>query len=130
MTITAAKMRLEGKSILTTAAGQGIGLAPACAENGAEVYVTDFNSELLAQITYPNIHTHELDVTGAASVLAGVQWAQSICFSTAPAAWTAAAVSRPLTQSLIKPSTLISAARGAASTPRCRARLSAVRAPS
>ncbi len=58
-------MRLKGKKALVTAAGQGIGKASALAlaAEGAEVWATDVNPELLK--TYagvPSVHTAVLDV--------------------------------------------------------------------
>lgn len=64
-------MRLQGKKIVVTAAGQGIGRATvqAMAREGATVWATDINPELLK--TYagmPNIHTAELNVLKTADV--------------------------------------------------------------
>ncbi|MEO8021977.1 SDR family oxidoreductase [Polaromonas sp.] len=58
-------MRLQGKTALITAAGQGIGRASALAmaAEGAQVWATDVNEKLLE--TYagvPNIHVTKLDV--------------------------------------------------------------------
>ena len=58
-------MRLQGKTILVTAAGQGIGraCALAMAREGATVWATDLKQELLdAYAGVPNITTHILDV--------------------------------------------------------------------
>ena len=46
-------MRLEGKRALVTAAGQGIGraCAEAFAKEGAEVFATDVNADLLADFS-------------------------------------------------------------------------------
>ena len=58
-------MRLQGKTILVTAAGQGIGraCALAMAREGATVWATDLKQELLnAYAGVPNIKTHTLDV--------------------------------------------------------------------
>ena len=61
------KKRLEGKNILVTAAGQGIGKATAIAFNneGANVIATDINKKTLLELNseHPNIKTHELDST-------------------------------------------------------------------
>ena len=58
-------MRLEGKTALVTAAGQGIGKASvlAMAAEGAQVWATDVNEALLASYAgMPNIRTAVLDV--------------------------------------------------------------------
>jgi 2-keto-3-deoxy-L-fuconate dehydrogenase len=58
--------RLNGKKALLTAAGQGIGAATAraFAEEGAQVYATDLNDQLLQKLTaeLPGIQTRKLDV--------------------------------------------------------------------
>lgn len=56
-------MRLQGKTILVTAAGQGIGRASAlaCRDQGARVIATDINGALLAGLE--GVETHVLDVT-------------------------------------------------------------------
>lgn len=58
--------RLAGKRALVTAAAQGIGHATAVqfAREGAEVWATDINQELLDQLSlsHPGIHTQILDV--------------------------------------------------------------------
>ncbi|MBU1175431.1 MAG: SDR family oxidoreductase [Alphaproteobacteria bacterium] len=60
-------MRLEGKTILVTAAGQGIGRASAlkCAAEGARVIATDINQETLAGLgnQAKGVETRRLDVT-------------------------------------------------------------------
>lgn len=57
---------LEGKSVLITATGQGIGRASAiaCAQAGASVIATDINADALAALSsdYPAIQTELLDV--------------------------------------------------------------------
>jgi 2-keto-3-deoxy-L-fuconate dehydrogenase len=58
-------MRLQGKTALITAAGQGIGKASALAmaEEGAQVWATDVNEKLLAGYAgMPNIRALPLDV--------------------------------------------------------------------
>jgi 3-hydroxybutyrate dehydrogenase len=61
------KKRLEGKNILVTAAGQGIGKATAIAFNneGANVIATDINKKTLLELNSecPNIKVSELDST-------------------------------------------------------------------
>ena len=67
-------MRLEGKTILVTAAGQGIGRASAiaCAREGAEVVATDIRAELLDSLAAeaPTLRTRVLDVRDGAAVQA------------------------------------------------------------
>ncbi len=63
--------RLQGKRILATASGQGIGLATALrfAEEGATVYATDINAEALSPLgRVPGIEPHLLDVTDRAAI--------------------------------------------------------------
>lgn len=62
-------MRLAGKTLLVTAAGQGIGRASAlaCAAEGARVIATDRDGGLLA--TLAGVETAVLDVTDAGAVL-------------------------------------------------------------
>ncbi len=59
-------MRLTGKTILITAAGQGMGRAAAiaCAKEGAKVFAADINAETLATLAneVDGIETHGLDV--------------------------------------------------------------------
>ncbi|MFC3073238.1 SDR family oxidoreductase [Shinella pollutisoli] len=63
-------MRLRGKTILVTAAGQGIGRASAiaCRNEGARVIATDLNGGLLSGLD--GIETSALDVTDAEAVKA------------------------------------------------------------
>lgn len=64
-------MVLKNKTILITAAGQGIGAASAraCAAAGAQVIATDLNAGLLAALSdAPNIQTRVLDVTNQAAI--------------------------------------------------------------
>lgn len=67
--------RLDGKTALVTAAGQGIGRATALAflEAGARVYATDINEALLAALPkHENLITGRLDVLDEAAVNAFV----------------------------------------------------------
>ena len=64
-------MRLQGKTALITAAGQGIGKASALAmaAQGAQVWATDVNEKLLASYAgVPNIQTVALDVLDKAAI--------------------------------------------------------------
>ena len=64
-------MRLEGKTALITAAGQGIGRASALAmaAEGALVWATDVNGQLLdAYAGVPNIHALKLDVLDKSAI--------------------------------------------------------------
>lgn len=64
-------MRLQGKTALVTAAGQGIGKASALAmaAQGAQVWATDVNEQLLASYAgVPNIQTAVLDVLDKAAI--------------------------------------------------------------
>ncbi|HQY43129.1 MAG TPA: SDR family oxidoreductase [Paracoccaceae bacterium] len=62
-------MRLKGKKILITAAGQGIGRAAAlaCLREGARVIATDLSEPLLAGLEDADIQ--RLDVTDSAAIL-------------------------------------------------------------
>src|SRR5690242_8012891 len=63
--------RLEGKTALVTAAGQGIGRASALAmaAEGARVIATDLNEASLREIDgAPNVTTRKLDVLDDAAV--------------------------------------------------------------
>ncbi|MBX3622141.1 MAG: SDR family oxidoreductase [Rhizobacter sp.] len=63
--------RLQGKTALVTAAGQGIGRATveAYVREGARVIATDINAELLAALAHDTgCETRRLDVTDAAAV--------------------------------------------------------------
>lgn len=66
--------RLEGKRILITAAGQGMGRAAAlaCAAEGARVLATDRDAGLLADLAAQGIETAAMDVTDAGAVRAVV----------------------------------------------------------
>lgn len=66
--------RLEGKRVLATASGQGIGKATALAmaDEGANVFATDINDKALAELHHPNITAFHMDVRDNASVAAGV----------------------------------------------------------
>jgi NAD(P)-dependent dehydrogenase (short-subunit alcohol dehydrogenase family) len=65
--------RLEGKKILVTAAGQGIGKATAIAfqKEGADVTATDLNEKTLADLNkeYPEIKVQRLDSTDNNAIL-------------------------------------------------------------
>jgi 3-hydroxybutyrate dehydrogenase len=65
--------RLEGKKIIVTAAGQGIGKATAIAfhNEGASVTATDLNDKTLADLNkeYPNIKVKTLDSTDNKAIL-------------------------------------------------------------
>ena len=69
-------MRLKGKRALVTAAAQGIGraCAEAFAAEGAEVFATDVNTELLS--TFTGGETFELNALDLASIEAGVERAR------------------------------------------------------
>lgn len=64
--------RLAGKIAFLTAAGQGIGKATAIAfaDEGAAVWATDINEQLLAGLRHerPGIHTRRLDVLNAKDI--------------------------------------------------------------
>ncbi|MCY7306345.1 MAG: SDR family oxidoreductase [Rhodoferax sp.] len=69
-------MRLQGKTVLVTAAGQGIGRASvlAMAAEGAKVLATDVSSNLLEFYAgVANVHTAVLDVLDKAAILAIVK---------------------------------------------------------
>ena len=65
--------RLEGKNIIVTAAGQGIGKATAIAfhNEGANITATDLNDKTLAELNkeYPKIKVHTLDSTDNNAIL-------------------------------------------------------------
>ena len=67
------KKRLNGKNILVTAAGQGIGKATAIAfhNEGASVIATDINDKTLIDLNkeYPNIKVQKLDSTKNEEIL-------------------------------------------------------------
>ena len=74
-------MRLKGKTALVTAAGQGIGQAAALAmaAEGAVVYATDVNAELLKSYQgVANVHTAVLNVLDKAAIAAQVASMDSI----------------------------------------------------
>lgn len=63
---------LQGKTVLITAAGHGMGRASAiaCAAEGANVIATDVNSEALAELStqHQNIRTEMLDVRSTTQI--------------------------------------------------------------
>jgi len=81
--------RLQGKKALLSAAGQGIGAATAraFAREGAQVYATDINEQLLQKLAaeLPGIQTKKLDVrdTQAVNALAAELGAIEILFNCA-----------------------------------------------
>ena len=73
--------RLAGKTALVTAAGQGIGRASALAmaNEGAQVFATDINTDALTELktaAHDNIQVFEMDATDTASVQKGVAAAE------------------------------------------------------
>ncbi|WP_299550814.1 SDR family oxidoreductase [uncultured Tateyamaria sp.] len=70
--------RLDGKSALVTAAGQGIGRASALAmaNEGAHVFATDINADALSTLDHANIDAFPLNARDAASIRDGVAKAQ------------------------------------------------------
>ena len=66
--------RLNGKTCLVTAAGQGIGRASALmmAAEGARVIATDVNAAALESLAAPGIETRVLNVRDPASIAAAV----------------------------------------------------------
>lgn len=69
-------MRLQGKTALVTAAGQGIGHASvlALAAEGAQVWATDVNEKLLERFAgVANVRTAKLDVLDKAAIAALVK---------------------------------------------------------
>ena len=69
-------IRLDGKTALVTAAGQGIGRAAALAfaEAGATVHATDINQSLLTALPkLDNLRTARLDVLDNAAIVACVE---------------------------------------------------------
>ena len=68
-------MRLKGKTVLVTAAGQGIGRAAALAmaAEGATVWATDINAQLLEDFSgIAGVHTALLDVMNKSLIQAAV----------------------------------------------------------
>lgn len=72
--------RLDGKTCLITAAGQGIGKASALAmkEEGARVFATDINTDALNDLTALGLETLVLDVMDPASISNAVKVVGSI----------------------------------------------------
>lgn len=66
--------RLEGKTCLVTAAGQGIGKASALAMHGqgARVFATDINEEALAELASEGLETFVLNVREPSSIAQAV----------------------------------------------------------
>ena len=66
--------RMQGKSALVTAAGQGIGRASALAmaREGAHVIATDVNEAALAELAKEGLQTRVLDVRDPTSIAAAV----------------------------------------------------------
>lgn len=66
--------RMQGKTALVTAAGQGIGRASALAmaREGAHVIATDVNEAALAELAKEGLQTRVLDVRNPASIAAAV----------------------------------------------------------
>ena len=80
--------RLDGKRALVTAAGQGIGRASALAmaAEGAQVFATDVNADLLSDMP-AGIETFVLDALDDASVAEGVARARpDVLFNPIPLA--------------------------------------------
>lgn len=80
--------KLSDKSVLVTAAAQGIGRASALAfaQAGATVHATDINGAVLAELDgTPGIHTHRLDVLddGAVKALVAEIGAVDVLFNCA-----------------------------------------------
>lgn len=67
-------VRMQGKTALVTAAGQGIGRASALAmaREGARVIATDVNEAALAELAASGLQTRVLDVRNPASISAAV----------------------------------------------------------
>lgn len=72
--------RLQGKTALITAAGQGIGRASALAmaREGASVIATDVNAGALADLAAQGLQTRVLDVRDPASIAAAVAEAGTV----------------------------------------------------
>ena len=67
--------RLNGKTCLVTAAGQGIGRASALAmlAEGAQVYATDVNEAALSELSSAGLNAFKLDVRDPASIANAVE---------------------------------------------------------
>lgn len=109
MVASPAGQRLNGKTALVTAAGQGIGRASALAmaNEGARVFATDINADTLASLNnvgHGNIEVFEMDATNTASVKEGLALEEPgrIFCSTVPAL----CITAPLWTPLMKNGTL------------------------
>ena len=70
--------RLDGKRVLVTAAGQGIGRASALAmaSEGAKVFATDVNEDLLVNLVADGIETFQLNVMDPDNIITGIDRAE------------------------------------------------------
>jgi len=101
--------RLAGKTVLITAAAQGIGRASVelFAREGARVIATDISKQHLDELAgFANVETHLLDVTDDAAIKALVaKSARSTCCSIARAMLPPATSWIAMTRRGISPST-------------------------
>ena len=70
--------RLDGKRVLVTAAGQGIGRASALAmaSEGAKVFATYVNEDLLVNLVADGIETFQLNVMDPDNIITGIDRAE------------------------------------------------------